>query len=257
AIQRQFHHLVRIVPGNGLLVVNANDGNLAEVLAMGSWTPEETVSVGNFPARWQAGLLASDGSRFSVLLDGKSQGDVSWTQLGEHNVHNALSAIAAARHAGVPVVQSIEALGEFSGVKRRLEVRGEVAGITVYDDFAHHPTAIATTLQGLRQHADGRLLAIFEPRSNTMRMGVHRESLAEALSAADAVWLFEPDNLGWDLSEVSAQVRAPVNVAGDIDVLVNSVIATVQPGDRLIVMSNGSFDDVHNKLLAALGERYA
>jgi len=257
AIQRQFHHLVRIVPASGLLVVNANDGNLAEVLAMGSWTPEETVSVGNFPARWQAGLLASDGSRFSVLLDGKSQGDVSWTQLGEHNVHNALSAIAAARHAGVPVVQSIEALGEFSGVKRRLEVRGEVAGITVYDDFAHHPTAIATTLQGLRQHADGRLLAIFEPRSNTMRMGVHRESLAESLSAADAVWLFEPDNLGWDLSEVSAQVRAPVNVAGDIDVLVNSVIATVQPGDRLIVMSNGSFDDVHNKLLAALGERYA
>jgi len=224
---------------------------------MGSWTPEETVSVGDFPARWQAGLLAADGSRFTVLLEGKPQGDVNWTQLGEHNVHNALSAIAAARHVGVPVAQGIEALGEFSGVKRRLEVRGKVAGITVYDDFAHHPTAIATTLQGLRQHADGRLLAIFEPRSNTMRMGVHRESLAESLSAADGVWLFEPENLGWNISDVSAHIRAPVAVAGDIDVLVDSVIAAVQPGDRLVVMSNGSFGGIHEKLLTALGENHA
>jgi UDP-N-acetylmuramate: L-alanyl-gamma-D-glutamyl-meso-diaminopimelate ligase len=213
--------------------------------------------VGTFPARWQAGLLAADGRRVSGLLDGKPQGEVNWSQLGEHNVHNALSAIAAARHAGVPVAQSIAALGEFAGVKRRLEVRGEVAGITVYDDFAHHPTAIATTLQGLRQHAEGRLLAIFEPRSNTMRMGVHRESLAESLSGADAVWLFEPDNLGWNIGEVSAHVLAPVEVAGDIDALVASVIAAAQPGDRLVVMSNGSFGGIHEKLLIALGAAHA
>ena len=257
AIQRQFHHLVRIVPGSGLLVVNANDANLAEVLEMGSWTPEETVSVGNFPARWQAGLLAADGSRFNVLLDGKIQGEVNWTQLGEHNVHNALSAIAAARHAGVPVAQSIEALAGFAGVKRRLEVRGEVAGVTVYDDFAHHPTAITTTLQGLRQHADGRLLAVFEPRSNTMRMGIHRDSLAQSLSGADAVWLFEPDDLGWDIADVSAHVMAPVEVAGDIDSLVESVVAAAQPGDRLVVMSNGGFGGIHEKLLTALGAAHA
>ncbi len=257
AIQRQFHHLVRIVPGSGLLVVNANDANLAEVLEMGSWTPEETVSVGNFPARWQAALLAADGSRFNVLLDGKVEGEVSWSQLGEHNVHNALSAIAAARHVGVPVAQSIEALAGFAGVRRRLEVRGEVAGVTVYDDFAHHPTAIATTLQGLRQHADGRLLAVFEPRSNTMRMGIHRESLAQSLSGADAVWLFEPDNLGWDIGEVSAHVMAPVEVAGDIDRLVESVVAAAQPGDRLVVMSNGGFGGIHEKLLVALGAAHA
>lgn len=257
AIQRQFHHLVRIVPGSGLLVVNANDANLAEVLEMGSWTPEETVSVGDFPARWQAGLLAADASRFNVLLDGKVQGEVNWPQLGEHNVHNALSAIAAARHAGVPVAQSIEALAGFAGVKRRLEVRGEVAGVTVYDDFAHHPTAISTTLQGLRQHADGRLLAVFEPRSNTMRMGIHRDSLAQSLSGADAVWLFEPDDLGWDIADVSAHVMAPVEVAGDIDSLVESVVAAAQPGDRLVVMSNGGFGGIHEKLLTALGAAHA
>ncbi|TCK19416.1 UDP-N-acetylmuramate: L-alanyl-gamma-D-glutamyl-meso-diaminopimelate ligase [Thiogranum longum] len=256
AIQRQFHHLVRIVPASGLLVVNANDANLAEVLEMGSWTPEETVSVGDFPARWQANLLAADGSHFGVLLDGKSQGEVNWSQLGEHNVHNALSAIAAARHAGVPVVQAIEALAGFAGVKRRLEVRGEVGGITVYDDFAHHPTAIATTLQGLRQHGNGRLLAVFEPRSNTMRMGIHRESLAQSLSGADAVWLFEPDDLGWNIDEVSTHVMAPVEVAGSVDRLVESVVAAAQPGDRLVVMSNGGFGGIHEKLLAALGEAY-
>jgi UDP-N-acetylmuramate: L-alanyl-gamma-D-glutamyl-meso-diaminopimelate ligase len=256
AIQLQFHHLVRIVPASGLLVVNANDGNLSEVLEMGCWTPEETVSVGNFPARWQAELLAADGSRFNVLLDGESLGEVNWSQLGEHNVHNALSAIAAARHAGVPVVQAIKALGEFAGVKRRLEVRGKVAGVTVYDDFAHHPTAIATTLQGLRQHAEGRLLAVFEPRSNTMRMGVHRESLAASLSDADAVWLFEPDDLGWDISEVSSHVMAPTSVAGDIDALVESIVAAAQPGDRLVVMSNGGFGGIHEKLLAALEETH-
>ncbi|MEN8763461.1 MAG: UDP-N-acetylmuramate:L-alanyl-gamma-D-glutamyl-meso-diaminopimelate ligase, partial [Thiogranum sp.] len=150
AIQRQFHHLLRIVPGTGLLVVNADDGNLSSVLDMGCWTPVETVSAGASPAQWQAQPIADDGSHFAVMLDGQSQGEVKWSQLGAHNVHNALSAIVAARHVGVPVQQAIEALNRFSGVKRRLEVRGEVNGVTVYDDFAHHPTAIASTLAGLR-----------------------------------------------------------------------------------------------------------
>lgn len=253
AIQRQFHHLVRIVPGNGLIAMNANDGNLAEVLDMGCWTPVETVSAGAFPAQWRARLLAADGGRFEVLLDGQPQGELGWSQLGTHNVHNALSAIAAARHAGVPVAQSIEALADFAGVRRRLEVRGTVDGITVYDDFAHHPTAIATTLAGLRQNqAGGRLLAVLEPRSNTMRMGIHREQLAASLADADAVWLFEPEDLGWDLGEVASALTVPATVAGDIDELVTSLVEQARPGDRLVVMSNGGFGGIHEKLLAAL-----
>ena len=255
SIQRQFHHLVRIVPGNGLLVVNANDANLAEVLDMGCWTPEETVSAGSFPARWQARLLAEDGSRFEVLLDGVAQGQVCWSQLGRHNVHNALSAMAAARHAGVPVARAIEALGEFAGVRRRLEVRGEVEGVTVYDDFAHHPTAIETTLGGLRAHASGRLLAVFEPRSNTMRMGVHRDSLARALGGADAVWLYAPPDLDWDPGEVLRQMLVPAHLFDSIEGLVESVVAAARAGDRIVVMSNGSFGGIHQCLLDQLRDR--
>ena len=255
AIQRQFHHLLRIVPGNGLVAVNANDGSLSEVLDMGCWTPVETVSAGAFPARWQAEALAPDGSAFRVLLDGKVQGEVRWRQLGDHNMHNALSAIAAARHAGVPVEQAIAALGEFAGVKRRLEVRGEVNGIVVYDDFAHHPTAIASTLSGLKRQAqDGRLLAILEPRSSTMRLGVHRDELADSLFQADAVWLYQPQDLAWDLNEVTAGLQAPAMVADDIDLLVASVAAYARSGDRVVVMSNGGFGGIHEKLLGALAE---
>jgi UDP-N-acetylmuramate: L-alanyl-gamma-D-glutamyl-meso-diaminopimelate ligase len=256
AIQRQFHHLLRIVPANGLVVVNANDGNLSEVLDMGCWTPVETVSAGSFPARWQAEPVQADGSAFNVLLEGKARGEVRWQQLGDHNMHNALSAIAAARHAGVPVEQSIAALCTFTGVKRRLEVRGEVSGVTVYDDFAHHPTAISSTLAGLkRQTKGGRVLAVLEPRSNTMRLGVHRGELAQSLQAADAVWLYQPDDLTWDIREVSATLRVPTTVSTDIDTLVASVTAYAQRGDRLVVMSNGGFGGIHEKILAALARR--
>jgi UDP-N-acetylmuramate: L-alanyl-gamma-D-glutamyl-meso-diaminopimelate ligase len=256
AIQRQFHHLLRIVPGNGLVVTNANDGNLSEVLDMGCWTPVESVSAGSFPARWQAEPVQADGSVFSVLFDGKPQGEVRWRQLGDHNMHNALSAIAAARHAGVPVAQSISALCAFTGVKRRLEVRGEVGGVTVYDDFAHHPTAIASTLAGLKRQTDGgRVLTVLEPRSNTMRLGVHRGELAQSLHAADAVWLYQPDDLSWDIREVTAALRVPATVSADIDALVASVTAFARSGDRLVVMSNGGFGGIHEKLLAALASR--
>ncbi len=256
AIQRQFHHLLRIVPANGLVLVNANDTNLSEVLDMGCWTPLETVSAGTFPARWQARALSADGSAFDVLLDGQPQGEVRWSQLGEHNLHNALSAIAAARHVGVPVAESIAALCRFSGVKRRLELRGEVDGVRVYDDFAHHPTAIAATLAGLRGRREGgRLLVILEPRSNTMRLGVHRDALAASLAAADAVWLFQPPDLGWDLRAVGATLGAPLEVSADIDALVVSVSAVARPGDSLVVMSNGGFGGIHERLLAALADR--
>jgi UDP-N-acetylmuramate: L-alanyl-gamma-D-glutamyl-meso-diaminopimelate ligase len=253
AIQRQFHHLLRIVPGTGLVVVNANDGNLSEVLDMGCWSEVETVSADAFPAQWQGQASAADCSHFAVLLDGKPQGEVRWTQLGVHNMHNALSAIAAARHVGVPVEQSIAALSTFQGIRRRLEVRGEVNGITVYDDFAHHPTAIATTLAGLRKSTDkGRLLAILEPRSNTMRLGVHCDRLAASLSDADAVWLYEPDDLSWDIREVTAGLTVPLVIADSVDELVTSVTEQAQPGDRLVVMSNGGFGGIHEKLLQQL-----
>ena len=253
AIELQFHHLLRTVPANGLLVVNADDGNISQVLNMGCWTPVETVSTGVFPARWQVQTLKSDGTRFQVLMDGRPQGEVNWQLTGVHNMHNALSAIVAARHAGVPVPQAIEALTGFAGVKRRMEIRGEVNGITVYDDFAHHPTAIATSLEGVRrQMQQGRLLAILEPRSNTMRMGMHRDQLAYSLTAADVVWMYEPDDLCWDLHEVSERLSMPTHISADIESLVDSVVAEARTGDRLVVMSNGGFGGIHEKLLTAL-----
>ena len=253
AIERQFHHLIRTVPGSGLLVVNAADGNLAETLAMGCWTADETVSVGGYPAQWTARPLESDGSDFEVLFEGKPQGRVQWGQLGAHNLHNALSAIAAARHAGVPAAAACAALCEFSGVKRRMEVRGVVNGITVYDDFAHHPTAIATTLEGLRRRVgDTRILAILEPRSNTMRLGVHQDSLAPSLAEADALWLYAPPDIGMDLRRVAAGARPPAEVMDSIPTIVEDVVAKARPGDHVLVMSNGGFGGIHERLLQAL-----
>ncbi|MBZ0072743.1 MAG: UDP-N-acetylmuramate:L-alanyl-gamma-D-glutamyl-meso-diaminopimelate ligase [Gammaproteobacteria bacterium] len=258
AIQRQFHHLVRSVPGTGLIVSKAEDAHLAEVLDMGCWTPVEQVSATGAPgvpgALWQAGSRSADGSRFEVILGGVSQGEVRWDQLGDHNLHNALAAIAAARHAGVPVAQAIAALGEFRGVRRRMEVRGVVRGATVYDDFAHHPTAIETTLAGLRARAGAaRILAVLEPRSNSMRLGVHRAALAPALAAADRVWLYEPPGLGWDLADIAQAAVPPTDVLGDIDALVAAITAEARPGDHIVIMSNGGFGGIHGKLLAALG----
>ncbi len=256
SIQRQFHHLVRTVPGQGLLVVNANDGNLWDTLDMGCWTPDETVSAGEFPAQWQARLQAADGSDFEVLFEGELQGRVTWGQLGEHNLHNALSAIAAARHAGVPAGEACAALCAFQGVKRRMELRGSVHDIRVYDDFAHHPTAIATTLAGLRKRVgDARILAVLEPRSNTMRLGVHQDSLAPALGQADAVWLFEPPDIDMDMTSVAAFTRARTAVMDSVDAIVADVVAEARPGDHVLVMSNGGFGGIHGKLLAALEQQ--
>jgi len=253
AIETQFHHLIRTVPGNGLVISNGADANLARVLARGCWTPVEQVSLQGGDACWQARLQVGDGSRFDVLLDGTPAGTVNWTQLGQHNVHNALAAIAAARHAGVPVSQAVTALAHFQGVRRRLEVRGTAGGVTVYDDFAHHPTAIATTLQGLRKRVgSARILLLLEPRSNTMQMGVHRDTLAAAMQGADAVWLYQPARLGWSLADVARELTVPVAVQSSIDEMVAAVAAATRTGDHILVMSNGGFGGIHDKLLVAL-----
>ncbi|MFA7388303.1 MAG: UDP-N-acetylmuramate:L-alanyl-gamma-D-glutamyl-meso-diaminopimelate ligase [Thiohalobacteraceae bacterium] len=255
AIQRQFHHLVRTIPATGRIVTNAGDTNLAEVLAMGCWTPVEDATAGATDATWQARKLSADGSRFEVLHAGTLQGVVEWSQLGDHNVHNALTAIAAARHAGVPVAQAVNALAQFQGVKRRMELRGIARGATVYDDFAHHPTAIETTLAGLRRNVgDARILAVLEPRSNTMRLGVHRAAIAPALAQADRVWLYEPPDLGWDLGDVARAAQTPTEIVASIEGLVAAIVAEARPGDHILVMSNGGFGGIHAKLLAALGE---
>ncbi len=253
AIKTQFHHLVRTVPGNGLIISNDDDEHLHAVLKRGCWTPVEAVSKLNESAAWKSRLLVEDGSRFEVMLSGQAVGTVSWPQLGEHNVHNAMAAIAAARHVGVPVEQAIAALTGFAGIKRRMEVRGQVNGVTVYDDFAHHPTAIATTLQGLRRRVgDARILLCLEPRSNTMRMGVHRDSLADSWSAADHIWLHEPPGMEWSMQALADVSDAPVVVSDSVDAIVEAVLQEARAGDHLLVMSNGAFGDIHDKLIRGL-----
>jgi UDP-N-acetylmuramate: L-alanyl-gamma-D-glutamyl-meso-diaminopimelate ligase len=251
AIERQFHHLVRTVPGgSGRIVCNGHDAALARVLKMGCWTPVEYFDHAD---GWQAQLLAEDGSAFEVTFAGAAQGTLRWELLGRHNVSNALAAIAAARHAGVPPAQAIAALARFRNVKRRLELRGEVRGVRVYDDFAHHPTAITTTLAGLRARAaNGRIIAVLEPRSNTMRMGVHKEELAESLKGADQSFLYQRDDLGWSLADTLSALGPRARVMSDLDALVRAVAADAQPGDQIVVMSNGDFGGIHDRLLASL-----
>ncbi|HUG72121.1 MAG TPA: UDP-N-acetylmuramate:L-alanyl-gamma-D-glutamyl-meso-diaminopimelate ligase [Steroidobacteraceae bacterium] len=257
AIKRQFSHLLRIVPGNGLIVHNAADANLDEVIARGCWTPRESFAQGNAgQARWAARLTGADHARFEVLLDGVSQGTVAWQMLGAHNVDNALAAIVAARHAGVPVAAAIEALAAFKGVRRRMELTGEAAGIRIYDDFAHHPTAIATTIEGLRRNiGKARLVAVLEARSNTMRMGVHKQTLAPALAGADAVYLFAPPDLGWDAGAVAQAVGPHAATEPSVEALLARLERDLATGDQVLIMSNGGFGGLHAKLLSALRAR--
>ena len=255
AIQRQVHHLVRTVPGrNGLIISAAGDDNLEQALAQGCWTPIERFDGDG--ALWRIEPVTPAGDRFRVLLDGVDQGTVEWPLMGHHNRHNALGAIAAARHAGVPVAVGIDALGRFQNVARRMELRAEVDGIRVYDDFAHHPTAIATTLAGLRaSSSSARILAVLEPRSNTMQMGVHKDSLRDSLRDADRVYLFQPAGLDWDLRDVMQGLDAPVAVHTDTDALLAQLLAELQSGDSVLIMSNGGFGGLHQRLIDALAER--
>jgi UDP-N-acetylmuramate: L-alanyl-gamma-D-glutamyl-meso-diaminopimelate ligase len=241
AIQRQFHHLVRTVPGNGRLIVNAHDVRLAEVLAMGCWTPVETFGIGC--GDWQATLVEADGSAFTVHRDGELIGDVRWPLLGNHSVMNALAALAAAAAAGADPRALLPAFATFESVKRRMELVGEVNGVRVYDDFAHHPTAIATTLAGLRAKIGAaRILVALEPRSNSMRQGAHAEALAPSLVDADAVVFLHCPELPWDASHVTAALDGRGSTAPTVDALIAALHAQAQPGDQVIFMSNGGFE---------------
>ncbi|TCO78870.1 UDP-N-acetylmuramate: L-alanyl-gamma-D-glutamyl-meso-diaminopimelate ligase [Plasticicumulans lactativorans] len=252
AIQRQFHHLVRTVPGAGRLVSHAGSAALEATLAQGCWTPVERFD--GAQADWQAVAVAPDGSAFDVCLRGERLGRVAWALLGQHNVANALAAIAAARHVGVAPAHAIAALAAFRGVARRLELRGEAAGVRVYDDFAHHPTAIASTLAGLRANlpADRRIVAVLEPRSNTMKLGVFKDTLAPALAAADHVVCYGAPDLGWDLAAAVAPLGARAAVCGTLDATVAAAVAATRAGDAVLVMSNGGFGGIHGRLLEAL-----
>ncbi len=250
AIKRQFHHLVRTVPQNGLIVVSGDDDNINDVLDQGCWTPVEPFSS---PAGWEAKNLSEDGGSFDVYLKGAKQGRIEWGLMGQHNINNAIAAIAAARHGGVMVHHAIDALAGFQNVKRRMEKYGEVNGVHIYDDFAHHPTAITMTLEGLRRQVGSEcIVAILEPRSNTMQMGVHKETLAAAFAAADEVVLFQPDKSVCSMQEIAAGIGAHAQVFDDIDAIVTQVTHEATVGTHLLVMSNGAFGGIHQKLIDAL-----
>ncbi len=255
AIERQFNHLLRTVPASGRLLVNGTDANLERVLKAGCWSEVERFARGGGEGiTWSAKFPAGgDGSQFTVRAGGADCGEVSWPLIGMHNIDNALAAIGAARHAGVPPVRAAAALCSFANVRRRMELRGTAGGINVYDDFAHHPTAIATTLEGLRRRVGKqRIVAVLEPRSNTMRAGVHRDTLADSLRGADSVWIYAPADLGWDAASVMAPLGARARVAATIEGLLAGLKADLHPGDHALLMSNGGFGDLHERLLAAL-----
>jgi UDP-N-acetylmuramate: L-alanyl-gamma-D-glutamyl-meso-diaminopimelate ligase len=253
AIETQFHHLVRIIPSQGLLVVNGQDAALERVLARGVWTPVERFGAGQ---PWSVGTIHPDDS-FDVLHAGERQGTVRWSLMGEHNRLNALAALAAARHVGIPVKGGIEALGRFEGVKRRMELKGTVGGVTVYDDFAHHPTAFDTTIAGLRTRVgDARIVAVFEPRSNTMKLGRMQERLAKSLAGADLVYC-HAHGLGWDPAHALAPFGTRASIHHEIGALVEELGRALRPGDHVLVMSNGGFGGIHDRLLERLRQREA
>lgn len=255
AIQQQFHHLLRTVPGTGRIILPGGDQALAEVLDYGCWSEVEYLGLGG-DGEWAAELLAEDGSEFSVRHQGQSVGRVSWGQCGHHNVLNALAAVAAARHVGIQPELSLSALADFEGVKRRLELLGCIDGVSVYDDFAHHPTAIATTLQGMRARiGDAPLTAIIEPRSNTMRMGMYLDRLAASTAAADRVLWYRPPGLDWPLEQVVAASEGRASLYQSVPQLVDDLAQSACAGEHVVIMSNGGFEGVHRQLLDRLGER--
>jgi UDP-N-acetylmuramate: L-alanyl-gamma-D-glutamyl-meso-diaminopimelate ligase len=256
AIQRQFHHLVRTVPGTGRLIVNGEDRALAEVLRMGCWTPVERFGLDGEDLDWRGELLAADGSRFRLWHRGALVGEGSSRLLGRHNAMNAVAAIAACAALGAEPARALEALAHFGGVRRRMEWLGVAGDIQVYDDFAHHPTAIATTLAGLRARiARGRIVAVMEPRSNSMRQGAHAALLPQAFAAADQVHVLARPELRWDAQAALASLGPRLHVAPAVDALLAGLLATVHPGDHVVFMSNGGFEGASRRFLGALAER--
>jgi len=253
AIKTQFHHLMRTVPSNGLVVSNQQEVNLQSVIDQGCWTPVETFASSNDNAAWTVKLHDKSGQSFDVLFEGEKQGTVNWPLMGMHNVSNALASIAAARHVGVPAEHAIAALAEFEGVKRRMQLRGEVSGVSVYDDFAHHPTAIETTLSGLRDNVGHqKIIAVLEPRSNTMQMGVHDASLADSLALADEILLFQSVDSEASLQQIVDVHAEKAIIFDDVDNIVAYIADIACPSDQVLVMSNGGFGGIHDKILTAL-----
>lgn len=251
AIQKQFHHLIRLVPNKGLILAPQHDINLKQVLAKGCWSEQAyTESAGG----WEAKRISSDASHFDVLFKGSKVGEVNYALVGEHNMHNALMAIAAARNVGVKPEDACAALASFINVKRRLELYGEVDSVQIYDDFAHHPTAILATLEALRSKVGvkKRILAVLEPRSNTMKLGISKFEIAPALGRADEVFLYQPDHLPWLVTEIIDDCVQPAHWSGDLDLLVEMITNTVKPNDVILIMSNGGFGGIHQKLLNKL-----
>jgi UDP-N-acetylmuramate: L-alanyl-gamma-D-glutamyl-meso-diaminopimelate ligase len=254
AIKQQFHYLVRTVPSEGLIIYNGKDANLSSVLELGCWTP--TLSFAAEGARWQAKLLQEDGGAFEVYFDNVFQGLARWNLIGKHNVENGLAACAAAVHAGVPIAQALAALAEFKNVKKRLEVIAEVQGVTVYDDFAHHPTAIATTLAGLRAKVGkGRIILVLEFGSYTMRTGVHKDSMPEALALADKILCKKPQGQDWGVADVLKKCPQASQMYTNVDALIAGLISDLHKGDHVIIMSNSGFDGLNQKLLTALSNK--
>ncbi|MDO4433168.1 MAG: UDP-N-acetylmuramate:L-alanyl-gamma-D-glutamyl-meso-diaminopimelate ligase [Alysiella sp.] len=249
AIQTQFHHLVRTVPSEGLIVANGRESSLKNVLERGCWTPTQFFGE---QSDWQISNLQQDGS-FDVQFHGETVGHIAWDLLGEHNRQNALAVIAAAKHVGVNVQAACEALSQFKNVKRRMEIKGVVNNITVYDDFAHHPTAIATTLDGLRQKVGkARIVAVLEPRSNTMKLGTMKAALPESLRGADAVFCYA-GGVDWDVQTALNPLGDKLHIGQNFDDFVNDLAQFAQNGDHILIMSNGGFGGIHDKLLAKLG----
>ncbi|EWH06424.1 UDP-N-acetylmuramate:L-alanyl-gamma-D-glutamyl-meso-diaminopimelate ligase [Pseudoalteromonas lipolytica SCSIO 04301] len=246
AIKKQFHHLMRTLPCSGKVIWPSQDEALQDVIERGLWSDSETLS-----GDWDYRLLKADGSEFEVLLAGEVQGVVSWQAMGEHNVKNAIMAIAAARHVGIAVPVSIAGLAEFISPKRRMELKADIKGIKVYDDFAHHPTAIKTTLAGLRAKVGNeKIIAILEPRSNTMKMGVHQQTLIDSLSAADEVYLFEPENLSWSLKDYAD--KAGMYCSTSTEEIITLVANSAAAHHHILIMSNGGFEGIHQRLITVL-----
>ncbi|WP_026376610.1 UDP-N-acetylmuramate:L-alanyl-gamma-D-glutamyl-meso-diaminopimelate ligase [Aestuariibacter salexigens] len=252
AIQTQFHHLLRMVPGNGKVIYPSDDTAIDEVVNMGCWS-----DISRLGEDWQYRLDSADGRKFTVHYQQQSVANVEWSLLGTHNVHNAVMAIAAAHHVGVPANVAARALELFRNAKRRMELRASIESINVYDDFAHHPTAIKTTLEGLRANVgDARILAVLEPRSNTMKMGIHKDSLASSWQCADEVFVYEPAQLGWSMRD-AIQGAVPASLFRELDALGDEIVANAQPGDHILIMSNGGFGGLHDKVIRGLEHKYA
>lgn len=254
AIQRQFHHLVRTMPKSGCILSAIADENVQNTLKMGSYSELQFIGENK---EWFAKPFNADCSQFEVLHFGKKKGEVNWKVIGKHNMHNALMAISAAHHAGVDVANACKALGSFINANRRLEIKGEVNGITVYDDFAHHPTAIAATIDALRGKVgkNQRILAVLEPRSNTMKMGVHKEDIAPSLKDAEAVFVYQPDTIPWNVSIITDGLSQTAHWSADLDQLVDLIVKEAKPTDHILVMSNGAFGGIHQKLLDKLANK--